>query len=64
MQRESIQLYDSGVVEEALAAYLLSSLQQKNRQKRVKINMECRRKLEAITEEKRLQKETQDYCFE
>lgn len=64
MQRESIQLYDSGVVEEALAAYLLSSLQQKNRQKRVKINMECRRKLEALNEEKRLQKETQDYCFE
>lgn len=64
MQGESIQLYDTGVVEEALAAYLLQSLQQRSRQKRVKINMECRRKLEALREQKRLQRETQDYCFD
>lgn len=64
MQSDSIQLYDTSVMEDALAAFMLRSLGQKARHKRVKINMECRRKLEAIKEAQELKKVTQEYWFD
>lgn len=61
--KESIQQYESDVIEQAMAAFLRQDLSAKSKNSRIKYNMECRRKLEIKREEQRLQQETSEFDF-
>ena len=58
-----LQIHDADVIEQAMAAFLLDSATAKSKHKRVKANMECRRKLEIKWEQKRLEKEISEFDF-
>ena len=59
----SFQVQDAEVIDQAMAAYLLDALNAKSKNKKIKINMECRRKLEIKVEERRLKRETSEFDF-
>jgi hypothetical protein len=61
--KNSMQHYESDVIEQAMAAFLRQALNAKSKHSRIKYNMECRRKLEIKWEEQRLQREISDFDF-
>ena len=60
---QAAQPQDSEVMDYAMSAYLSDFIAAKNRSNRVKINMECRRKLEIKSEERRLIHATSEFDF-
>jgi len=60
---QPMQLHDSDVIDQAMANYLLNAIDAKSKHKKVKANMECRRKLEIKWEERKLQREILEYDF-
>jgi len=59
----SFQVQDAEIIDQAMAAYLLDAINAKSKNKKIKINMECRRKLEIKNEERRLKRETSEFDF-
>ncbi|RYY74715.1 MAG: hypothetical protein EOO52_10275 [Gammaproteobacteria bacterium] len=60
---QHIQIHDAEIIDQAMAAFLLDSVSAKNKHKKVKANMECRRKLEIKWEQKRLEREISEFDF-
>jgi len=61
--KTSVQLRDSNLLEQAMASYLLDNQASQHKHKKVKINMECRRKLEIKSEERRLKRDILEFDF-
>ncbi|HWV16704.1 MAG TPA: hypothetical protein VN030_14840 [Cellvibrio sp.] len=57
------QVRDADIIDQAMAAYLFESISTKSKNKKVKINMECRRKLEILWEERRLERDISEFDF-
>lgn len=60
---QPVQFHETEVIDQAMAAYLLDAVTAKNKHKKIKVNMECRRKLEIKWEERRLQREISEFDF-
>lgn len=60
---QKVHFLEADVMEQAMANFLLTALDAKKKHKKIKINMETRRKLEIRREEQRLKKETEEYYF-
>ncbi len=60
---QKVHFLEADVMEQAMANFLLTALDAKKKHKKIKINMEIRRKLEIRREEQRLKKETEEYYF-
>ncbi len=60
---QPIQHYESEVIEQAMAAFLLNAVSAKNKSSRIRANMECRRRLEIKWEELRLAREISEFDF-
>lgn len=60
---QALQLRDADVIDHAMAAFLRDAIHAKGKQKKIKTNMECRRKLEIKREEKRLAREISEFDF-
>lgn len=60
---QSISMQDVDVLEQAMAAYLMDAVNATGKRKKIKVNMECRRKLEIKWEEQRLQREIAEFEF-
>ena len=60
---QQVQFHDAEIIDQAMSAYLLDAAVAKSKTKKVKINMECRRKLEIKCEELRLQREIAEFHF-
>ena len=58
-----IQTHDAEIIDQAMAAFLLDSASAKSKHKKVKANMDCRRKLEIKWEQKRLEREISEFDF-
>ena len=58
-----MQTQDAKIIEQAMAAFLLDSASAKNKHKKIKINMECRRKLEMKLEQQKLEREISEFDF-
>lgn len=61
--KHSQQLSENNALDHAMAIYLLDAIASKSKHKKVKINMECRRKLEIKWEERRLKRAIAEYDF-
>lgn len=61
--KPSIQVRESETLGHAMAIYLLDAIENKSKHKKVRINMECRRKLEIKWEERRLKHAIAEYDF-
>lgn len=61
--KQSLHLGESNTLDHAMAIYLLDAIASKNKHKKVKVNMECRRKLEIKWEENRLKRAIAEYDF-
>ncbi len=57
------QLHDADIIDHAMTAYLLDAVAARSKNNRVRINMECRRKLEIKWEERRLQRAISEFDF-
>ena len=51
-------------MDQAMAAYLLDAVIAKSKNNKIKINMECRRKLEIQREERRLRRAISEFDFD
>ncbi len=60
---QALQIHESNVMSKAMAAFLRDAINAKGKHKKIKTNMECRRKLEIKWEEKRLKRETSEFDF-
>ena len=60
---QSIQHYESDVMEQAMAAFLLNAVNARTKNSKIKLNMECIRKLEIKWEEQRLAREISEFDF-
>ena len=60
---QALQIRDAEVIDQAMAAFLQYAVNAKGKHKKIKANMECRRKLEIKCEEKRLQREISEFDF-
>jgi hypothetical protein len=60
---QALQIRDAEVIDQAMAAFLRDAVSAKGKHKKIKNNMECRRKLEIKWEEKRLARETSEFDF-
>lgn len=60
---QKVHFLEADVMEQAMANFLLTALDAKKKHKKIKINMEIRRKLEIRREEQRLKKEAEEYYF-
>ena len=60
---QALQIRDTEVIDQAMAAFLRDAVSAKGKQIKIKNNMECRRKLEVKWEEKRLARETSEFDF-
>jgi len=58
-----IQTHDAEIIDQAMAAFLLDTATVKSKHKKIKTNMECRRKLEIKWEEQRLAREISEFDF-
>ena len=58
-----LQTHDTEVIDQAMAAFLLDSVNAKSKHKKIKTNMECRRKLEIKWEQRRLEREISEFDF-
>lgn len=59
----ALQNYEAEVIDQAMAAFLLHANNAKSKHTKIKINMECRRKLEVKWEERRLAREISEFDF-
>lgn len=59
----SQQNYESDMIDQAMAAFLLQAVSAKTKHTKIKTNMECRRKLEIKWEERRLAREISEFDF-
>jgi len=60
---QSVAVCEADVIEQAMSAYLLDAANARRKTRKIKQNMECRRKLEIKWEERRLQKEIAEFEF-
>lgn len=60
---QPLQNYESEFIEQAMAAFLLHAVNAKSKNSKVRVNMECRRKLEIKWEERRLAREISEFDF-
>ena len=60
---QQAQFHDADVMDQAMNAYLMDAVAAKNKTKKIRVNMECRRKLEIKWEEQRLQREISEFDF-
>ena len=60
---QALQHYESDVIEQAMAAFLLHAVNAKSKSSKIRANMECRRKLEIKWEERRLAREISEFDF-
>lgn len=60
---QQVHFHDAEVIDQAMSAYLLDAAVAKSKTKKVRVNMECRRKLEIKWEELRLQREISEFHF-
>ena len=60
---QALQIHEAEVIDQAMAAFLRDAVNAKGKHKKIKSNMECRRKLEIKWEEKRLARETSEFDF-
>lgn len=60
---QALQIHESNIIDQAMAAFLRDAVNAKGKHKKIKTNMECRRKLEIKWEEKRLARETSEFDF-
>ncbi len=56
-------IHDAEVIDQAMAAFLLDAIDAKSKHKKIKVNMECRRKLEIKSEQRKLERELLEYDF-
>ena len=61
--KQSLAVHENASLDHAMAIYLLDTIASKSKYKKVKINMECRRKLEIKWEERRLKRDISEYDF-
>lgn len=61
--KTAVQHRDADVIDNAMAVYLLDAITTKNKHKKMKVNMECRRKLEIKWEERRLKRDISEFDF-
>lgn len=59
----SQHVQDDDVLDQAMAAFLADAINAKVKNKKIKTNMECRRKLEIKSEQRRLAQEISDFDF-
>lgn len=57
------QFHDADMMDQAMNAYLIDAVVAKNKTRKIRVNMECRRKLEIKWEEQRLQREISEFNF-
>lgn len=60
---QPIHMHDAEVIDQAMTAFLLDAINAKSKHTRIKVNMECRRKLEIKWEERRLEREISEFDF-
>jgi hypothetical protein len=60
---QALQIHESNIIDQAMAAFLRDAVNAKGKHKKIKTNMECRRKLEIKWEEKRLAREISEFDF-
>jgi len=60
---QALHAHETEVIDQAMAAFLRDAVNAKGKHKKIKTNMECRRKLEIKWEEKRLARETSEFDF-
>ena len=60
---QQAQFHDADVMDQAMNAYLMDAVAAKNKTKKIRVNMECRRKLEIKWEEQRLQRQISEFDF-
>lgn len=58
-----LQIHEAEVIDQAMAAFLRDAVNAKGKHKKIKTNMECRRKLEIKWEEKRLARDISEFDF-
>ena len=61
--KQSVHTRENARLDQAMAMYLLDAIATKSKHKKVKVNMECRRKLEIKWEERRLKRDISEYDF-
>lgn len=61
---QAININEAEVMDQAMAAYLLDAVIAKSKNNKIKINMECRRKLEIQREERRLRRAISEFDFD
>jgi hypothetical protein len=54
---------EAEVIEQAMTAYLLDAVSARQKTRKIKQNMECRRKLEIMREQRRLEREIAEFEF-
>ncbi len=60
---QALQIHEAEVIDQAMAAFLRDAVNAKGKHKKIKTNMECRRKLEIKWEEKRLARDISEFDF-
>ncbi len=60
---QSLAVCETDIIEQAMAAYLMDAANARTKTRKIKQNMECRRKLEIKWEERRLEKEIAEFEF-
>lgn len=61
--KTSQQSESSGVLEQAMAAFMRQAINAKQKNSKIKQNMACRRRLEIKWEERRLEREISEFDF-
>jgi hypothetical protein len=60
---QALQHHDFDVMEIAMSAYLLDASAARSKHNKIKMNMECRRKLEIKAEERQLERTISEFDF-
>lgn len=60
---QQLHIQDAEVIDQAMAAFLLDGGNAKNKHTKIKVNMDCRRKLEIKNEQRRLAREISAFDF-
>ncbi|MES2823862.1 MAG: hypothetical protein V4732_09690 [Pseudomonadota bacterium] len=60
---QALQHHDADVMEFAMSAYLVDAVAARSKHNKIKMNMECRRKLEIKAEERRLARAISEFDF-
>jgi hypothetical protein len=60
---QALHVHEAEIIDQAMAAFLRDAVNAKGKHKKIKTNMECRRKLEIKWEEKRLARDISEFDF-